>query len=242
MKIGIIGGGNILDYPDYMKVESEYGRSSEILEYRKINDIEIYTMRRHNYNHTISPHEVNYKANIDIFKKLKIDYLIGVSACGSLDSDINIGDIVLPNQMIDLTQGRKNTFSGKNRVIHTSMAEPYSVELRDKLYESIIKNKNHSKILHKDKVLVTIEGPHFLSKAESKYVSMIGSNIINMTTATEAKLAKEVNLKYQPLCLITDKDNQDENVELSMEYILKNIQEKSKYTIKNIIHEFVSSL
>ncbi|MCG2159930.1 MTAP family purine nucleoside phosphorylase [Staphylococcus epidermidis] len=240
MKIGVIGGGKILDTPKKQKIINGYGETSSQLEYSVIGKNTVYTMRRHDYDHSIPPSKINYKANIKAFKDIGIDVLIGVTASGSLQHSIHTGDIVIPNQMLDFTYLRDNTFSSVGNVLHESMAEPYSSEIR-KMLKPFISRDNNIKY-HTDKTLLSIEGPHFPSIAEANFFRTIGADVINMTTAPEAKLCKELKIPYQPLCLITDdRENLDYN-NLSIETIHQNIINKSKNTIKNIIIDFSKNI
>jgi 5'-methylthioadenosine phosphorylase len=238
MKIGIIGGGEIFDNSEYHTIilEGNAKEEKKIKVNRPGNNIIVYSMPRHGFNgHSIASELVNYKENISIFSELKVEMLIGVTAVGSLNPEIKIGDIVIPNQMIDLTKNRNNTFNTLNSFQHVSMKEPFSPKIRS----TLSKNFDNA-VVHFNKTVVTIEGPQFSTVAESRYYRSIGADIINMTTSTEAKLAREKAIEYQPLALVSDMDIETED--LSFERIVDTIKNNSETTIKDYIFAWLEYL
>lgn len=238
MKIGIIGGGEIFDNSEYHTIILEGNAKEEKkIKINRVGDgITVYSMPRHGFNgHSIASELVNYKENISIFSDLKVDMLIGITAVGSLNPEIKIGDIVIPNQMIDLTKNRNATYNTLKSFQHVSMKEPFSSKVRGTLSENF-----NNTIVHFNKTVVTIEGPQFSTVAESKYYRSIGADIINMTTSTEAKLAREKSIEYQPIALVSDMDIETED--LSFEKIIDTIKYNSETTIKDYIFAWLEYL
>ncbi|MCM3444727.1 MTAP family purine nucleoside phosphorylase [Metabacillus halosaccharovorans] len=243
MKIGIIGGGDIVNYNktiEKIEIMTPFGHPSAIIEHEQINNHDLYVLKRHGKNHSISASKVNYRANIYAMKELDVDLIIGPTACGSLHENFMVGDIVLPSQLIDFTKIRESTFGEYNDVKHVSMALPFCGQLRRRLHETL---PLYSKNYHITGTLMTIEGPAFSTIAESHFYRNIGAQLINMSTATEAKLARELGICYQPLSLITDMDCWDENESpVTLNQIYDNIKEKAPLTVRNIIRHWVQSL
>ena len=208
MKIGIIGGSG-LDDPDMItdlqtqSCNTSYGDAQ--LTSGRLNDVDIVFVARHGNHHHISPTHVNYRANIQALKDLNVTHIIATNACGSLKEEIDRGDFIIPSQFIDFTKHRVNTFYDdfSDGMHHAVMADPFDKSLSNLLY-SVTKNLGFR--IHKDKTLVTIEGPRFSTRAESKMFIAWGADIINMTVATEAALAKEAGIPYAVIAMSTDYD------------------------------------
>ena len=227
VKIGIIGGSG-LDNPDilknakYKKVKTPYGEPSSPLKVGKIGDVDIVLLARHGREHTIPPTEVNFRANIHALKQEGVTHILATTACGSLKKEIGRGDLVILDQFIDFTRHRKVTFYDKfepNKPIHTPMANPFSDELRKVLIETAkeLKLKFHPK-----GTVVTIEGPRFSTRAESKMFSKWGADVINMSVAPECILANEAKIPYAAVAMSTDYDCLFEDIEpVTWEEILK---------------------
>jgi 5'-methylthioadenosine phosphorylase len=208
MKIGVIGGSG-LDDPDIIKDLQSLTRKTlygEItIKSGRLNDVEIVFVPRHGSNHQFSPTHVNYRANIQALKDLNVTHIIATNACGSLKEEIDRGDFIIPNQFIDFTKQRINTFHDdfSKGMHHEVMADPFDKQLSDILY-SVAEELGFR--IHRDKTLVTIEGPRFSTRAESKMFIAWGADIINMTVATEAALAKEAAIPYAVVAMSTDYD------------------------------------
>jgi len=210
MKIGIIGGSG-LDKPEILQnyqekfVDTPYGNPSSSIICGKIGEIEVYMIARHGRNHEITPTEVNYRANIHALKQQGCTHILATSAVGSLREKIERGDFVILDQFIDFTRHRKITFYDdfKESVNHISLAEPFSDYLRKKLIDACrtLKIKHHEK-----GVVVTIEGPRFSTRAESNMFRLWGADVINMSIAPEATLAKEAEIEYAAIAMSTDYD------------------------------------
>jgi len=210
LKIGIIGGSG-LDDPDILQktqiieVDTEYGKPSSSLTMGKIGDVETVLLARHGRKHQYSPTEVNNRANIMALKQTGVSHIIATTACGSLREEIGRGHLVILDQFIDFTRFRKNTFfdSFAKGVNHTAMANPFDEDLRRSLLDT---GKALGLTLHPNGCVVTIEGPRFSSIAESKMFRLWGADVINMSTAPEAMLAKEAGLPYAAVAMSTDYD------------------------------------
>lgn len=226
--IGIIGGSGLYSFTDSgdcqtFELSTPFGRpTSPIVKVDK--PIPVYFIARHGTNHSFLPSEVNYRANIYALKHLGARIVISFCIVGSLREEIAPSHIVIPDQYIDLTKKRADSFFGEGAVAHNIMAKPLCPKLSD--YITIIADKfaqEENIILHKCKTYICIEGPAFSTKAESVlYRDVFRADIIGMTMATEAKLALEAGLRYACICFVTDYDAwRDGSDNLSIENILE---------------------
>jgi 5'-methylthioadenosine phosphorylase len=244
MKIGIIGGSG-LDDPEMIidlqtqSCETPYGEA--ITTSGRLNDVDVLFVARHGNNHHISPTHVNYRANIQALKDLNVTHIIATNACGSLKEEIGRGDFIIPSQFIDFTKRRVNTFYDdfSHGMHHEVMADPFDKSLSNMLY-SVAKNLGFR--VHKDKTLVTIEGPRFSTRAESKMFIAWGADIINMTVATEAALAKEAGIPYAVIAMSTDYDCWKEEEEMPVWQEILEIFTKNVGNVKKILFEAVEQL
>lgn len=209
--IGLIGGSgleklNILKDTREVFAETPYGAPSSSLFYGRIADNEVYILSRHDRDHSITPSHVNNRANIHALKNLGCNYIFATTACGSLKEEIRRGDIVFPDQFIDFTKNRINTYHDKFQpgiIGHVAMADPFSDELRKKLIRGA--EKLHLPY-HPTGTVITIEGPRFSTRAESLMFRTLGAHIVNMSVAPEAALANEAGIPYAAIALSTDYD------------------------------------
>lgn len=210
-KIGIIGGSgledpSILKNPQTVEKETPYGKPSSPLTTGRIYDTDIVLLSRHGKKHTIPPTQVNNRANIYALNEMKCDYVITTTACGSLREDIGRGDLVILDQFIDFTRHRKVSFYESfepGDMKHTPMADPFAASIRSKLIESA---KELNLRYHEGGTVVTIEGPRFSTRAESRMFQSWGADVINMSIAPEAILANELELPYATIAMSTDYD------------------------------------
>ncbi|MDO8741344.1 MAG: S-methyl-5'-thioadenosine phosphorylase [Candidatus Woesearchaeota archaeon] len=213
VKIGIIGGSG-LDDPKILKDAKEievitpYGEPSSLLTIGTIDGVDIVLLARHGRQHTIPPTQVNFRANIHALKEQGCTHILATTACGSLREEINRGDFVILDQFIDFTRHRKITFyeefeAGIENAKHTSMADPFSEELREKLIET---GRELGLKIHEKGTVVTIEGPRFSTRAESNMFRIWGADVINMSVAPEAILANEAGIPYAVVAMSTDYD------------------------------------
>ena len=209
VKIGIIGGSGVynldgLEKPRWIKVESPWGKTSDDILTGNLNDIELAFLPRHSRNHNISPSDIPYQANIDALKRLEVTDIISVSACGSLNENYKPGDFVLVDQYIDRTFKREKSFFGAGCVAHVSMAHPTCERLSNLLFEA---GKKINLNIFKGGTYLTMEGPQFSTLAESLlYKNVWNCDVIGMTNMPEAKLAREAEICYASLSMVTDFD------------------------------------
>jgi 5'-methylthioadenosine phosphorylase len=208
INIGVIGGSGIYEMDGVAKIEeievsTPFGNPSDKFMIGDLNGIKVAFLPRHGRRHGILPSEVNFRANIFGFKKLGITHLLAITAVGSLQENIPPLDIVIPDQLIDRTYNRESTFFGNGIAAHIPFAEPFCPVLSDLLFKSASGNTAR---VHKGGTLVSIEGPAFSTKAESKLYQKWGIDIIGMTTLQEAKLAREAEICYAAMAMVTDYD------------------------------------
>ena len=210
-KIGLIGGSglekiSLFNHIQELNIQTPFGDPSSSVLKGEFASGELYILSRHGRQHSITPTHVNNRANISALKQLGCEYVIGTTACGSLREEIRRGDIVIPDQFIDFTRHRINTFHDsfeQTGPIHAAMADPFHEALRKIL---IATAKEQGIRYHPKGTIVTIEGPRFSTRAESMMFRLLGADIINMSTAPEAALANEAQLKYAVIALSTDYD------------------------------------
>lgn len=239
MKIGIIGGSGLDDpklLQDYSEIEvaTPYGKPSSPLTIGKLGGSEVVIIARHGKKHTIMPSNVPYQANIWALKEQGCTHILATSACGSLREEIKPGHLVLPDQFIDRTTQRKSTFYEKERVCHIPMAEPFCPKLRDAISKSA---KELSLAMHPKGTVITIEGPRFSTKAESKVFRQWGADVINMSTIPEVVLAREAGICYQVIAMSTDYDSWHESeasVDIGM--VLETMRKNAENVKKLLIH------
>lgn len=207
--LGVIGGSGIYDLPglenaDWQSVESPWGTPSDAVRIGEINGLKVCFLPRHGRGHKYAPSDINYRANIDILKRVGVTDLISVSACGSLKEDLAPGTFVLVDQFIDRTFARPKSFFGAGCVAHVSMAHPVSPGLVDRI-EAAAKAEgiSHSK----GGTYLAMEGPQFSSLAESKLYRQWDCSVIGMTNMPEAKLAREAEICYATVAMVTDYDS-----------------------------------
>jgi len=247
LKIGIIGGSG-LDDPNLIKnyqeemIKTDYGFPSSIITSGNISNADVYIIARHGKHHEIPPSRVNYRANIAALVQKECNYILATTAVGSLQEEIKPENLVFPNQFIDFTKKRENTFfNERGNVVHTQMSMPFDEKLRDTLCNLCEKLGFE---YNKDKTVITIEGPRFSTKAESKMFKQWGADIINMSTCPEVALANEAKIPYQTIAMSTDYDCWKEGEEpVTWEMILKrmtNNSEKVKTLLIKGIEKLVS--
>ena len=206
--LGIIGGSGIYDLPGLKNahsktVNSPWGKPSAALLTGEIDGLPIVFLSRHDKGHRLSPTDINYRANIDALKRAGVTDLVSLSACGSFREDLPPGTFVLVDQFVDRTHARANSFFGTGCVAHVSMAHPVSPRLRIHLAEAAMAE---GLAVVRDGTYVCIEGPQFSSLAESLTYKNLGYSVIGMTNVPEAKLAREAEICYATVAMVTDFD------------------------------------
>ncbi len=245
LKLGIIGGSGLYDLEGLenkkvlSKIKNYFGETSGEIINGNLEGVEIFFLPRHGKNHSYSPSNVPYRANIDALKRLGCNDLISVSAVGSLKEGLPPGKFVLVDQFIDRTFDRKKTFFDNGIVAHVSMANPIC-KLTSELVYNAAKSVNID--IKKGGTYIAMEGPQFSSYAESILYRSWNCDVIGMTNMPEAKLAREAEMRYVSIAMVTDYDCWRENEDsVGVEDIIKNLNanaDKAKLLIKSFVKEF----
>ena len=240
-KIGIIGGSGLED-PDILKnakeikVGTPFGEPCSSLLVGKIENKDVVLLSRHGRKHNIPPTQVNNRANIYALKEVECTHIVTTTACGSLKEEIGRGDFIFPDQFIDFTRHRKITFFenfNEGDLKHVPMADPFDSDLREILINSA--KELHLKY-HSGGTIITIEGPRFSTRAESRMFRIWGADVINMSIAPEVILANELGIPYATIAMSTDYDSWKENEEpVSWEEVLKVFNKNVNNVISLII-------
>ncbi|MBJ7899646.1 MAG: S-methyl-5'-thioadenosine phosphorylase [Cyanobacteria bacterium RI_101] len=229
-KIGIIGGSGLyqmeaLQNLREVKLETPFGAPSDAYLLGELAGTPVAFLARHGRGHRFLPSEIPFRANIHGFKQLGVEYLISVSAVGSLTASIKPLDLVLPDQFIDRTRGRVSTFFGEGVVAHIGFGKPVCSRLAAVMGDAIESLNLPEATLHREGTYVCMEGPAFSTLAESELYRSWGGSVIGMTNLPEAKLAREAELAYATLALVTDYDCwHPEHAQVTVEMILDNLQ------------------
>ena len=243
-KLAIIGGSGLYDVEEFkerelLEINTPWGNPSDKILKTKYNGKEVYFLPRHGRGHFISPSNINFRANIDALKQLGVTDIVSVSAVGSLKEDLPPGKFVLVDQFIDRTFARKKTFFDEDIVAHVSMAHPTSKALMNACEEAI----NNEKIPYqRGGTYVVMEGPQFSTLAESNLYRSWKADVIGMTNMPEAKLAREAEIRYASVSMVTDydcwhPDHENVDVQQVIKVLLDNAA-KAKNMIKNLINNF----
>lgn len=206
--VGIIGGSGIYDLPGLEDLRDEqvstpWGEPSDVLRRGRIGRTEVVFLPRHGRGHRLSPSGINYRANIDAMKRAGVTDIVSVSACGSFREDLPPGTFVLVDQFIDRTNGRASSFFGNGCVAHVSMAHPVAPKLQDRIMAAA---QAEEIACRRGGTYVCMEGPQFSSLAESLAYRAMGCDVIGMTAMPEAKLAREAEISYATIAMVTDFD------------------------------------
>ena len=240
-KLGVIGGSGLyqidgLSSVQEVRISTPFGEPSDAITVGNLEGTRVAFLPRHGKGHRISPTEIPARANIYALKSLGVEWIISVSAVGSLKEEIHPGDLVIPNQLIDRTKSRVNTFFGDGLVAHVGFAEPFCPVLSRILYQTAMEDGAR---VHNGGIYVVMEGPLFSTKAESSLYRSWGANIVGMTALPEAKLAREAEICYATLAFVTDYDCWHETCEtvtigMVIQNLLRNV-EMSKKILKRAI-------
>jgi len=243
-KLAIIGGSGLYDVEEFkdrelLEISTPWGKTSDQILKTKYNGKEVYFLPRHGRGHFISPSNINFRANIDSLKQLGITDIVSVSAVGSLKEDLPPGKFVLVDQFIDRTFARKKTFFDEDIVAHVSMAHPTSKALMNACEEAI---KKENILYQRGGTYVVMEGPQFSTLAESNLYRTWNADVIGMTNMPEAKLAREAEIRYASVSMVTDydcwhPDHENVDVQKVIKVLLENAA-KAKNMIKNLIDNF----
>lgn len=239
--LGIIGGSGVysmkdLTILDELNIQTPFGDPSSPITVGEINGKKVAFLARHGIGHFINPTEVNYRANIFALKSIGIKRIVSISACGSLREDFKPGEIVIPDQIFDYTKDRARTFFTDGLVAHIGVADPFCLDLSDKVLQAVAETGN---VVHKGGTLITIEGPRFSTKAESNTFRSWGMSIIGMTACPEAFLAREAEICYATMAHVTDYDVwHTSNEPVTVEMVIRTLNSNSavaQESVKNLI-------
>ncbi len=244
-EIGIFGGSGfyeLLDDAQEVFLETPYGKPSDAAMVGQIGDRTVAFLPRHGRHHSLAPADVNYRANLWAMRELGVTQVIGPCACGSLSLDVAPGDFVISDQVVDRTWGRHDTFFDKDSgrpVTHISFAEPYCPEMRRVAIET---SKDLDLPVHETGTIVAIQGPRFSTRAESEWYASHGWSTVNMTQYPECYLARELEMCYVNIAMITDYDaGCGEHEAVTNDMVLK-VFNDNIHKLKSLIFEMVPRL
>ena len=243
-KLGIIGGSGLykmegFEKTKWKKINTPWGKPSDEILTAKLGKEEICFIPRHSRGHKISPSNINFRANIDAFKQMGVTDIISVSAVGSLKKDLEPGKFVIVDQFIDRTFSRIKTFFDEEIVAHVSMAKPTSSGLSD-CCEAALKKLNIKN--QRNGTYIVMEGPQFSTLAESNLYRTWGADVIGMTNMPEAKLAREAEIRYCTVAMVTDydcwhPDHDEVDVSMVVQTLIKNAS-NAQNMIKEVIKTY----
>jgi len=235
----VIGGSGLYQIPGLTQtkehiIDTPFGKPSGPVIEGEIEGERILFLARHGAGHSINPGEVNYRANIYALKSLGVDRVISVNACGSLREDYRPGNLVIPDQILDMTKSRQNTFFESGLTAHVGTADPFCGDLSEQLKTAL---EAGGATVHQGGDFVIIEGPRFSTRAESNTFRSWGMSIIGMTSAPEAFLAREAELCYASIAHITDYDVwHNRKKAVSVEMVLKIIKQNTDHVKDALLH------
>lgn len=247
VKIGIIGGSGLYEMEALKDIEevpmnTPFGSASDAAIIGSLEGTRVAFLARHGRHHSLMPSEIPFRANIYALKKLGVDYIISASAVGSLKEEVKPLDMLVPDQFIDRTQHRMSSFFGEGIVAHIAFGEPVCDRLAEILSDAVASLNLPEVNLHRGGTYVCMEGPAFSTQAESNLYRSWGASIIGMTNLTEAKLAREAEIAYATLALVTDYDcwhpmHESVTVEMILDHLHANAANAQK-----VIQEVVRQL
>jgi 5'-methylthioadenosine phosphorylase len=244
IQIGIIGGSGLYDMAELTdreerRVETPFGPPSAPYVIGTLRGQRVAFLARHGAGHRLLPSELNFRANIFGLKLLGVEYILSASAVGSLKEDYKPLDLVVPDQFFDRTRGRISTFFGRGLVAHVGFAHPFCPHLSETAYQA---GEKAGATVHKGGTYVCMEGPQFSTLAESRLYRAWGMDIIGMTNLQEAKLAREAEICYTTIALVTDYDCwHPEHDQVTVDMIVGNLMQNAK-TAQHVIAEAVGRL
>ncbi len=242
--IGVFGGSGFYSFLDNVieiEIDTPYGKPSDKIAIADFGSKKVAFLPRHSKKHAFPPHAIPYRANLYAMKLLSVKHIIGPTASGSLKKEIQPGDFVICDQFVDRTWGREDTYYD-SETRHTTMANPYSEELRKLAIEACVEE---GVALHKKGTVVVIQGPRFSTKAESRWFGSMGWDVVNMTQYPECPLSNELEIPYVNIALITDYDagleGDDEIVPVTEEEVLRVFNENNE-KVKKVILKMIEKI
>lgn len=246
-RVGVIGGSGLyaiegLEGISEVSVETPFGTPSDAFRVGRLNGVEVVFLARHGRGHHLLPTEVPYRANVWAMRSLGVRWLISVSAVGSLQEHLQPRDMVVPEQFIDRTMQRPASFFGQGCVAHVSLADPFCANLSALLADAAEAAMPAGQTLHRGGTYLCMEGPAFSTRAESELYRSWGCDVIGMTNHTEARLAREAEIAYASLSMVTDYDcwHTDHDA-VSVDMVIANLQANAAATgpiLKNVMQLF----
>jgi 5'-methylthioadenosine phosphorylase len=246
-KIGIIGGSGLyqmdaLQNVQEISLDTPFGSPSDTLIVGQLEGIAVAFLARHGRNHHFIPSEIPFRANIHALKQLGVEYIISASAVGSLKAEIKPLDLVIPDQFIDRTRNRASTFFGEGIVAHIAFGHPICPNLAAILADATVSLHLSEVTLHRNGTYVCMEGPAFSTIAESNLYRSWGATVIGMTNLPEAKLAREAEIAYATLALVTDYDCwHPDHDHVTVEMVIENLHHNA-VNAQKVIRETVRRL
>ncbi len=239
-KVGVLGGSGLysieaIEDVQEIKIETPYGSPSDLLRVGSIANKKVVFLARHGRDHTFTPSEVPYQANIWAMRSLGVEWIISASAVGSLKREVKPLDIVIPDQFIDRTHNRPLSFFGEGAVAHVSLADPFCPVLSDIVFNVAKSLMPKDRSIHRNGTYLCMEGPAFSTRAESLLYQNLGCSVIGMTNHTEARLAREAEIAYTTLAMSTDYDCwHEEHEDVTVEMIISNLRSNAELASKII--------
>lgn len=244
VKIGVIGGSGLYEMEtltdvEQVKLDTPFGDPSDEYVVGTLEGVRVAFLPRHGRGHRISPTELNFRANIYGLKQLGVEHIISVTAVGSLKEHIHPLDVVVPDQFFDRTRQRVSTFFGDGLVAHIAFADPVCPELSALIYQTAVES---GATVHKGGTYLCMEGPAFSTRAESNVYRQWGMDIIGMTNLQEAKLAREAEICYATMAMVTDYDCwHEEEEDVTVEAIIQNLMNNAALA-KKVIQAIVPKI
>ena len=242
-RVGIFGGSGFYSFLEGVTervVETPYGAPSAPLSFGRIGETSVAFLPRHGTRHELPPHRINYRANVWALKEVGVNRVIGPCAAGSLQESVRPGQFVVSDQLVDRTNGRRDTFYDGPITTHVGFADPYCPELRQLALKT---SRDLGIDVHERGTVVTIQGPRFSTRAESKWYQDAGWEVINMTQYPEAYLARELEMCYVNVALITDYDVgvEGESAAVSHEEVLRVFSENNE-KLRSLLFSLVPAI
>jgi len=240
-QLGIIGGSGLYTLEGLKNISKHnvltpFGEPSSPIVIGSLEGIQVAFLARHGVGHSINPSEVNYRANIYALKSLGVKWIVAVSACGSLREDYSPGDMVIPDQLFDMTKVRERSFFEEGLVAHISVADPFCSDLSSKVQAAVAASGAN---VHVGGTFITVEGPRFSTRGESNIYRTWGMSVIGMTTSPEAFLAREAEICYSVIAHVTDYDVWHISEEpVTVEIVMRTVQQNMVYAkeaIQNLV-------
>jgi len=241
-EIGVFGGSGfyeLLDGPQEFKVDTPFGAPSSPVMYGSIGGRKVAFLPRHGKDHSLPPHMINYRANLWAMKELGVSQIVGPNACGSLQSHVEPGHFVICDQFVDRTWGRKDTFFDGPTTTHVSAADPYCPMMRQ---AALAASEEVGITAHATGTVVVIQGPRFSTRSESRWFASQGWEVINMTQYPECYLARELEICYCNISLITDHDvGADGATPVTNEEVIR-VFNQNNAKVKELLHRMIPKL